>query len=83
MAPGKTQILQRSTVRRQLVGDEGVRSETLFLQQFAFQSERSLLVPAGLTQDIQYLALAIYRPLQNHELAVDRHKYLVEVPPCV
>ena len=83
MVFGMTQILQRSPVRWQLVGDEEVRSETLFLQQFAYQPERSLLVPARLNQDIKHLTLAIHRPPQNHALAVDRHEHFVEVPPGV
>ena len=50
MTAGKTEILEGGTVRWQLVGDEGVRHEALFLQQFAYQFERGLLVPAGLDQ---------------------------------
>ena len=83
MVSGKTQILERSTVGRQLVGDERVRSEALFLQQFAYQSERSLLVPARLNLDIQHLTFAIHRSPQVHALAVDRHEHFVEVPPCI
>ena len=62
MMAGKAQILERGTVRWQFVGNDRVRDEALFLQQFAHQSKCSLLVPAGLDQDIKYLSFAIHRP---------------------
>ena len=41
------EIAQRSTVRWQFIGDEGIRNEALFLQQFAYQFQRRLLVSPG------------------------------------
>jgi len=61
MVPGKAQILQSSTIRWQFVGDEGIRDEALFLQQFAHQFERCFLISPGLNQDIQHFAFTIDR----------------------
>ncbi len=44
MALGKSQVFQGSTVRRQFVGNDGIRNDALFLQQFAHQLEGCLLV---------------------------------------
>ena len=83
MSLRQAKITQRSTVRWQFVGDEGIRDEALFLQQFAHQFERCLLVAAGLNQDIQHFAFAIDSAPQIHALAVDRDKHLIQVPPVI
>ena len=76
----QAEIVQGSTVRWQFVGDEGIRDEALFLEQFAHQLQGGLLVSAGLNQDIQHLAFAINSAPQIHALAIDGDKHLVEMP---
>ncbi len=79
----QAEIAQRSTVRWQFVGDEGIRDEALFLQQFAHRFQRRLLVSPALNQDIQNFAVDVDSAPQMHLLAVDRDKDLVQVPATV
>ncbi len=58
----QAEIIQSGTVRWQFVSDEGIRDEALFLQQFAHEFERGLLVSARLNEDIEYFAFAVHRP---------------------
>ena len=76
----QAEITQRSTVRWQFVGGEGIRDEALFLKQFAHQFECGPLVSPGLNQDIQHFAPAVDSAPQIHALAIDGDKYLVEMP---
>ena len=76
----QVEIAQRSAIRWQFVGDEGIRDEALFLQQFAHQLAGCLLVSPGLNQDIQHLTFAIDSAPQIHPFAVDGDKHLVEMP---
>ncbi len=73
-------MAQRSAVRWQFVGDEGIRDEALVFEQLSHQFQcRSLVAPA-LNQDIQDLAFTIYCTPEVHALAIDQDKHLVQVP---
>ena len=76
----KSQFFQSSTVGLQLVSDKCIGRETLPFQQFAHQLERSLLIPAGLNQDIKHLAFTINSAPQVHALAIDGYEHLIKMP---
>lgn len=81
VAIGQTQIPGRSTVRSQLVGDNGVGPPALVPQQFPQQSKGCGLVPAFLDQQVEDLALVVHGPPEKHPLAADLHDHFVQVPP--
>ena len=52
-------ITRGGVVRSQIVGDQLLRQEAIFLQKLAHQFQRRGLIPLGLDQDIQNLSFAI------------------------
>src|ERR1019366_6172087 len=52
-------ITRGGVVRSQVVRDQSLRQEAIFLQEFAHQFQRCGLIPLGLDQDIQNLSFAI------------------------
>lgn len=71
------------SIGRKLVSYDGRWRNTVLPEQFAHQFESCRLVAPGLDQKIQDFALCIDGTLEIHSLAVDRHKYLVQVPTIV
>ena len=55
-------IARRSPVGSQIVGDQILWQEAIFLQELAHQFQRSGLIPLGLDQDIENLSFAIDGP---------------------
>ena len=72
-----------SAVRLQVVGDQPIGNEVIFLQQFAHQFQRGLRVSPRLNQDIQHFALSIDGAPQIHHAAVDFQIDFVKMPYCV
>ncbi len=64
----------------QLVSDDLRGRRAVLLEQLAHLLAGRRLVPPALDQDIQHLALVILRPPQEHLLASDAHRHLVQVP---
>ncbi len=79
----QAEIAQSSAIRWQFVGDEGIRDEALFLEQFAHQLQGGLLVSSGLNQDIQHFSLTVDGAPEVHLPAIDGDKHLVEMPPLI
>ncbi len=79
----QAEIVQGSTVRWQFVGDESIRDEALFLEQFAHQLQGGLLVSSRLNQDIQYFSLTVDGAPEVHLPTIDGDKHLVEMPSCI
>lgn len=74
------EIGQGRSIGRQLVCYDGIRRETLFLEQLAHQLERCFLIAAGLDQNIQHNSFGIDRSPQVHPSAVDRDEDLIQMP---
>ena len=77
MAPRQPEVTKRRAIGSQLVGDDGIRDEALFFQQFAYQFQRRLLVAPRLDQDLEHLAFVVHRPPQILPLPTDRDEDLV------
>jgi len=52
-------ITRGDVIRSQIVRDQSLRQEAIFLQELAHQFQRCGLIPLGLDQDIQNLSFAI------------------------
>jgi hypothetical protein len=76
----QAEITQRSAVRWQFVGDEGIRDEALVFEQLSHQFQCRSLVSPALNQDIQDLAFITYCTPEVHTLAIDQDKHFVQVP---
>jgi len=77
---GEAQLPERRAVGAQLVGDQQLRCEALFLEQLAHQPECRLRVSPTLNEDVENLALVVDGAPQIHPLAGDPDDHLVEVP---
>jgi hypothetical protein len=73
-------LLLRGTIAFQLVGDDDPRHVHQPLQQLAEEPLGGVLVPTALHQDVEHRAILIDRPPQVVPFAIDREKYLVQVP---
>jgi len=76
--PGR-QICLRRAVRPQLVRDDDARL-TPYFEQFPEKAHRSRLVPAGLDQNVQNIAVGIDSTPEPVFAPLDRHHDLVEMP---
>src|SRR5216684_9240873 len=70
-------------IRSQVVSDQSIGNETVFLQQLAHELQRGMLVPFRLDQDIEDLALGIDSTPQVDHAAIDLEIDLIQVPACV
>src|SRR5260370_17417930 len=73
----------RVAIRSQVVSDQSIGNETVFLQQLAHELQRGMLVPFRLDQDIEDLALGIDGAPQVDHAAFDLHIALIQVPTRV
>jgi hypothetical protein len=72
-----------SAVRSQIVRDESLRQEAIFLQKLAHQFERRSLIPLALDQDIQNLSFAIDGAPQINQTPLNLQIDFVQMPRCV
>lgn len=73
-------IAEHCTAGGQLVRYDGIRRETLSLQQLSHQFQCSHLVSSGLNQDVKYDAFCINGSPQVHSPAIYRDKNLIQMP---
>ena len=59
MAASNSQIVGGGAIRTQVVGDQPIGNEAIFLQKFAHQFQRSVLVSLGLDQHVEDFALGV------------------------
>ena len=80
MRAAQTQLPESRTVGAQLVGDQQLRCEALFLEQLAHQPECRLCISPTLNEHVEDLALVVDGAPQVHPLAGDPNDHLVELP---
>ena len=80
MVPFNPKLSNRGAVRSQVVGDQPLRNEGILLQELAHQFQRGVLVPRGLDQHIEDLALGVDGPPEIDHSAVDFQIDLVQMP---
>ncbi len=81
MLCGQAELAHRRAVGAKLIGDDCRWREALLLQQFSHQPNRGLRVPAGLNQEIQNFAFAVYSTPEIEPPPSDNDDHLVQVPP--
>jgi hypothetical protein len=67
-------------VRAQLVGNQNIRREALFIEQRAHQFHGCNLVASSLHQQVENLAFVVNRAPQPELPARNRHSHLIEMP---
>ena len=73
------EIAGGSAVRPQIIGDDSIGDECVFLQQFAHQFQRGVPVPFRLDKNVENLALAVDGPPQIDQASVDSPRgYVLE-----
>src|SRR5260370_2655713 len=77
------EVASRGAIRSQVVSDQSIGHETVFLKQLAHELQRGMLVPFRLDQDIEDLALGIDGAPQVDHAAIDLHIDLIQVPTRV
>ena len=80
MRAGEAQLPERRAIGAQLVGDQQLRCEALFLEQLAHQPECRLRISPTLNEHVEDLALVVDGAPQVHLFPVDPDDHLVEVP---
>jgi hypothetical protein len=80
MRAGEAQLPESRAVGAQLVGDQQLRYEALFLEQLAHQPECRLGIAPALNEHVEDLALVVDGAPQVHPLPGDPDDHLVEVP---
>jgi hypothetical protein len=83
MAFCDSKITGCSSVRSEVICDQLVGNKAIFLQQLAHQFERRPLVPPGLDQHIEDLALGIYVTPEVDQATIDLEIDFVEMPDGV
>ena len=76
-------ITRGGVVRLQVVGDQILRQEAIFLQEFAHQFQRCGLIPLGLDQDIQNLSFTIDGAPEINQASINLEIDFVQMPRCV
>src|ERR1700730_8464117 len=74
------EVTGSSAIRPQVVSDQSIGNETVFLQQFAHELQRGMLVPFRLDQHIEDLALGIDSTPQVDHAAIDVQIDLIQMP---
>ena len=69
-----------SSIRSEVICDQLVRGKAIFLQQLAHQFERRPLVPPGLDQHVEDLALGVDGAPEIDHATIDLEIDLVEMP---
>ena len=77
------EIRRGGVVRSQIVRDQTLRQEAIFLQKLAHQFQRWGLIPRGLDQGIQNLPFAIDGAPQINQTPINPQIDLVKMPRCV
>src|SRR5229473_138353 len=77
------EVASGSAIRPQVVGDQSIGHETVFLQQLAHELQRSMLVPFRLDQHIEDLALGVDGAPQVDHSAIDLEIDLIQMPARV
>ena len=71
------------SIRPQVVGDQSIGNETVFLQQLSHELHRGMLVPFRLDQHIEDLALGVDGAPQVDHAAIDLEINLIQMPARV
>jgi hypothetical protein len=79
MRAGEVQLPENRAVGAQLVGDQQLRCEALFLEQLAHPPECRLRISPTLNKHVENLALVVDGAPQVHPLPGDPDDHLVEV----
>src|SRR5512139_3989775 len=77
------EVASGGAIRPQVVSDQSIGNETVFLQQLSHELRRGMLVPFGLDQHIKDLALGIDGTPQVDHAAIDLEKDLIQMPARV
>src|SRR5882762_1837198 len=77
------EVTGSSAIRPQVVSDQSIGNETVFLQQLAHELQRSMLVSFRLDQHIEDLALGIDGAPQIDQAAIDLEIDLIQMPARV
>ena len=80
MAAFNPEIAGRRAVRPQVVRDQPIRNERIFLQELAHQFQRCVLVSLRLDQHIEDLALGVNSAPEIDHAAIDFQIDLVQMP---
>src|SRR5260370_9730409 len=70
-------------IRSQVIGDQLIGNETVFLQQLSHEFQRGMLVPFRLGEHIEDLTLGIHRAPQVDHAAIDFEIDFIQVPTRV
>ena len=83
MVPLDPKVASSSSIRPQVVSDQPIRNETIFLQQLSHKLHCGMLVPLRLDQHIEDLALGIDGAPQVDHAAIDLEIDLTQMPARV
>src|SRR5258708_4104629 len=76
-------VASGGAIRPQVVGDQSMGDEAVFLQQLAHELQRSMLVPFRLDQHIEDLALGVDGTPKIDHAAIDLEIDLIQMPARV
>src|SRR5260370_8196237 len=76
-------VASSGAVRPQVVGDQSIGNETVFLQQLSHELDRGMLVPFRLDQHIENLAIGIDVAPQVDHAAINLAIDLIQLPALV
>ena len=79
----EAEVTGSSAIRPQVVSDQSIGNETVFLQQLAHELHRGMLVPLRLDQHIEDLALRVDGAPQVDHAAIDLEIDLIQMPARV
>src|SRR5512139_2171595 len=77
------EVASGGAIRPQVVSDQSIGNESVFLQQLSHELHRGMLVPFGLDQHIEDLAFGIDGTPQVDHAAIDLEKDLIQMPARV
>src|SRR4030088_1350854 len=77
------EVTGSSAIRPQVVSDQSIGNETVFLKQFAHELQRGMLVPFRLDQHIEDLALGVDGAPQVDHAPIDLEINLIQMPARV
>jgi hypothetical protein len=80
MAVFDPEIAGSSAIRPQVIRDQPIGNEAVFLQKFAHQFQRGVLVSPGLDQHIEDLAFGVDGAPQINHAAIDFQVGFVQMP---
>ena len=77
------EVVCSSAIRSQVVSDQSIGNETVFLKQLAHELQRGMFVPFRLDQHIEDLAFGVDGAPQVDHAAIDLHIDLIQMPTRV